>query len=154
MIILGIDPGSNLIGYGAIESQGGGKLISLGHGVIKIKTKENGAHLVEIKKAVKKLIARFRPERAILEKLFFFKNRKTAIEVSQARGVMVLCLAEKKIPIIEIAPLELKRAITGYGRAQKTNIQKVVKLILNLAEEPRPDDAADALALAILGSSY
>ena len=154
MIILGIDPGSNLIGYGAIESQGDGKMISLGHGVIKIKTKENGAHLVEIKKAVKKLIARFRPERAILEKLFFFKNRKTAIEVSQARGVMVLCLAEKKIPIIELAPLELKRAITGYGRAQKTNIQKVVKLILNLAEEPRPDDAADALALAILGSNY
>ena len=154
MTILGIDPGSNLIGYGAIESQGDGKMISLGHGVIKIKTKENGAHLVEIKKAVKKLIARFRPEKAVIEKLFFFKNRKTAIEVSQARGVMVLCLAEKKIPIIEIAPLELKRAITGYGRAQKTNIQKVVKLILNLAEEPRPDDAADALALAILGSSY
>lgn len=146
MIILGIDPGSSLIGYGAVKMEGQ-KLILLGYGTIK------GADLPEVRRLLKKVIARFKPDKAVIEKLFFFKNRKTAIEVSQTRGVLILTLAEKKIPLIEIAPLELKKALTGYGRSSKGNIQKIVKLILNLKEEPRPDDAADALALAILGSN-
>lgn len=151
MVILGIDPGSSLIGYGAVKSENG-KLVCLDYGTIEVGAKKTYLRLIEIRKSLKKILAGVRPERAVLEKLFFFKNRKTVIEVSQARGVILLTLAENKIPIIEVAPLELKRALTGYGRATKGNIQKIVKLILNLKEEPRPNDAADALGLAILGS--
>ncbi|MEK7537054.1 MAG: crossover junction endodeoxyribonuclease RuvC [Patescibacteria group bacterium] len=151
MVILGIDPGSSLIGYGAVKSENG-KLICLGYGTIEVEAKETYLRLIEIRKSLKKILAEVRPNKAVLEKLFFFKNRKTVIEVSQARGVILLTLAENKIPITEVAPLELKRALTSYGRSTKENIQKIVKLILNLKEEPEPDDAADALALAILGS--
>ena len=150
-MILGIDPGSSLIGYGAVKSENG-KLICLGYGTIEVEAKETYLRLIEIRKSLKKILAEVRPNKAVLEKLFFFKNRKTVIEVSQARGVILLTLAENKIPITEVAPLELKRALTSYGRSTKENIQKIVKLILNLKEEPEPDDAADALALAILGS--
>ena len=151
MVILGIDPGSSLIGYGAIKKEAG-KLICLGYGAIQIKAKESHLRLLEVRKEIKKLLAEFKPDLIISEKLFFFKNRKTAIQVAETKGVITLTMAEKNIPIKEIAPLELKRALTGYGRASKGNIQKIVKLILNLKEEPKPDDAADALALAILGS--
>lgn len=151
MIILGIDPGSALIGYGAIKNDHK-RLECLDYGVIRVKAKDDSLRLVEVKKSLRKIISRIKPDRVILEKLFFFKNRKTVIQVSQARGVIILTLAENKIPFVEIAPLELKRALTGYGQASKGNIQKMVKLILNLREEPRPDDAADALALAILGA--
>lgn len=147
MIILGIDPGSSLIGYGAVRAEKQ-KLVLLGYGTIR------GADLPEIRRLLKKVITKFKPDKVVMEKLFFFKNRKTVIEVSQTRGVLILTIAEKRIPIIEIAPLELKKALTGYGRSSKGNIQKIVKLILNLKEEPKPDDAADALALAILGSNY
>ncbi len=151
MVILGIDPGSSLIGYGAVEKKAG-KLICLGYGAIKIEAKENKLRLLEARKSIKKILAEFKPEFVVLEKLFFFKNRKTAIQVAETKGVITLTVAEKNIPLTEIAPLELKRALTGYGQASKGNIQKIVKLILNLKEEPKPDDAADALALAILGS--
>lgn len=151
MTVLGIDPGSALIGYGAVKNEGG-KLTCLEYGVIKVKTKDNSLRLIEIKKSLEKLVLLIKPELVVLERLFFFKNRKTAIQVSQTRGVIVLTLAENKIPFTEIAPLELKKALTSYGRSSKGNIQKMVKLILNLREEPRPDDAADALALAILGA--
>jgi len=151
MVILGIDPGSNLIGYGAIKKESG-KLTCLGYGAIKIKTKESQSRLLEVRKSIKIILAEFKPDLVVSEKLFFFKNRKTVIQVSETKGVIALTVAEKNIPLTEIAPLELKRAMTGYGRASKGNIQKIVKLILNLKEEPRPDDAADALALAILGS--
>jgi len=149
MIILGIDPGSTLIGYGAVKSENR-KLVCLDYGTIKIKAKETHLRLVETRKSLKKLLAELKPDKVVLEKLFFFKNRKTAIEVSQARGVILLTLAENKIPVTEVAPLELKNALTGFGRASKGSIQKMVKLVLNLKEEPKPDDAADALALAIL----
>ncbi|MBI2003593.1 MAG: crossover junction endodeoxyribonuclease RuvC [Parcubacteria group bacterium] len=149
MIILGIDPGSTLIGYGAVKSENR-KLVCLDYGTIKIKSKETHLRLLETRKSLKKILAGLKPDKAVLEKLFFFKNRRTAIDVSQARGVILLTLAENKIPVTEVAPLELKNALTGFGRASKGSIQKMVKLVLNLKEEPKPDDAADALALAIL----
>jgi len=151
MIILGIDPGSALIGYGALKNENR-KLSCLDYGALRIKTKDSYLRLIETRKSVKKLISNIKPDLVVLEKLFFFKNRKTVIDVSQTRGVIILTVAENKIPITEIAPLELKKALTSYGRASKQNMQKIVKLILNLKEEPRPDDAADALALAILGA--
>ncbi len=151
MTILGIDPGSALIGYGVVKNEKR-KLTCLDYGVIRVKTKDSSLRLVEIKKLLEELLSRIKPGLVVIESLFFFKNRKTAIQVSQTRGVIILTLAENKIPFTEIAPLELKKALTGYGRSSKGNIQKMVKLILNLREEPRPDDAADALALAILGA--
>jgi len=150
MTILGIDPGSSLIGYGAIKNEAGG-LECLDYGVIRVNEKEDSLRLLAVKNSFEKLIARIKPDLVVLEKLFFFKNRKTAIQVSQTKGVLILALAENKIPFTEVAPLELKKALTSYGRASKGSIQKMVKMILNLKEEPRPDDAADALALAILG---
>ena len=150
MTILGIDPGSALIGYGAVKNEGG-KLASLDYGAIRIKSKDNSLRLIEVKKRLEELISKINPDAVVLEKLFFFKNRKTAIDVSQTRGVILLTLAENKLPVTEVAPLELKKSLTDYGRASKQSIQKMVKLILNLKEEPKPDDAADALALAILG---
>lgn len=151
MIILGIDPGSSVIGYGAIEADRG-KLKCLDFGVIKTDEKEDSLRLIAIKKSLERKISEIKPDLVVLEKLFFFKNRKTAMKVSETRGVIILTVAEKKIALMEIAPLELKKALTSYGRASKSNIQKIVKLILNLKEEPRPDDAADALGLAIIGS--
>lgn len=151
MTILGIDPGSSLIGYGAIKKEAG-KLTCLGYGAIKIRAKENQLRLLETRKSIKKILAQFKPDLVVLERLFFFKNRKTVIQVSETKGVIALTIAEKNIPMTEITPLELKRALTGYGRASKEGIQKMVRLILGLKEDPRPDDAADALALAILGS--
>ena len=151
MIILGIDPGSTLIGYGVIKNEAG-HLVCLDYGVIKVKEKEDSLRLLSVKKSFEELINRIKPELVVLEKLFFFKNRKTVIQVSQTKGVIILALAENKIPFIEIAPLELKKALTSYGRASKGNIQKMIKIILNLKEEPKPDDAADALGLAILGA--
>ncbi len=151
MRILGIDPGSSITGYGAIESNGG-KMECLDYGVIKASGKDDFQRLLTIKKSLKKLLTEIKPDLIALEKIFFFKNRKTVIKVSETKGVIMLTAAERKIPVIEIAPLELKRALTGYGRASKESIQKMLKLVLNLKEEPKPDDAADALALAVLCS--
>lgn len=151
MIVLGIDPGSSIIGYGAIEVNQG-KLKCLDYGVIKTAEKDDSLRLLSIKNSLEKILSKVKPDLIVLEKLFFFKNRKTAIRVSETRGAMILVIAEKRIPLAEIAPLELKKALTNYGRASKINIQKMVKLILNLKKEPEPDDAADALALAIVGS--
>lgn len=150
MVILGIDPGSVLIGYGAIETENR-KLNCLTYGVLRVNEKEEALRLIEVKQLMEKLINDIKPSLVVLEKLFFFKNRRTVMQVSQTRGVIILTLAEKQIPFIEVAPLELKKAITSFGRATKGSMQKMVKIILNLKEDPKPDDAADALALAILG---
>lgn len=150
MTILGIDPGTSIIGYGAVEETRG-KVECLGYGVIRIKEKDQVGRLMELEKSLNKLLKEVKPDLAVLEKLFFFKNQKTALAVSESRGVIILMLGKNKIPFIELTPLQLKNYISGYGRASKGGIQKMLKLILNLKEEPRPDDAADALALALLG---
>lgn len=150
-VILGIDPGSTIIGYGAVQKENG-ELRCLTYGTIEVREKDNSLRLPLVKKNLEKLISKIKPDLVVLEKLFFFKNMKTVTGVLETRGVIILTVAEKKVPLIELTPLELKRALTGYGRATKSNIQKMLKLILNLKEEPRPDDAADALALAVLGS--
>ncbi|MEK7579683.1 MAG: crossover junction endodeoxyribonuclease RuvC [Patescibacteria group bacterium] len=150
MVILGIDPGSSLIGYGAVRKDRG-KFSCLEYGAIKIKAKETGLRLMEVRESLVKLIEKIKPDQVVLERLFFFKNRKTVLAVSETRGVIILTLSQRNIPYFEVAPLELKKSITSYGRASKGNVQKMVKLLLNLEKEPKPDDAADALALAILG---
>lgn len=150
MTILGIDPGSSLIGYGAVRKTSG-KFELIEYGAIKIKSKENYLRLIEVKKSLIEILKKLNPDQVVIEKLFFFKNKKTALEVSETRGVIILTLSEKGIPFSEVAPLELKKSITSYGRASKGNVQKMIKLLLRLEKEPKPDDAADALALAILG---
>ncbi len=149
MIILGIDPGTANTGYGLIEkSQEGIKFLACGC----IKTFPDRSpqdRLNEIFNELNKLIKKYKPDILSVEKLFFFKNVKTAIPVSQAKGIILLVAAKKKIPIYEFTPLEVKMIITGYGRAQKKQVQEVIKRLLDLEKAPSPDDAADALGVAI-----
>lgn len=110
---------------------------------------EDASRLVELYDGIKELIEEFKPDVASVEKLFFAQNVTTAMKVSQARGVILLALAEAKIPIFEYTPLQIKMAMTGYGRATKAQIQEMVRVQLELKKKPSPDDAADALAVAL-----
>jgi len=109
----------------------------------------SGERLKEIYDGLADVIERYKPERAAVEKLYFAKNAKTALRVAEARGVILLCLEKLGVPYIELDPVQVKAAVCGHGRAAKPEMQKMVRLLLNLKEIPRPDDAADALALAI-----
>ena len=149
-IIIGIDPGLADTGYGLIEKGKGGKITCLAYGSIKTKAGLPIAERLEILNIeLEKIIKKYQPALAAVEELFFQNNAKTAITVGQARGVILLTCRKNKIPIAELTPLQVKQTISGYGRADKMQVQKMVKLLLNLKEIPRPDDAADALAIAI-----
>ncbi|MAF20574.1 MAG: crossover junction endodeoxyribonuclease RuvC [Parcubacteria group bacterium] len=149
MIILGIDPGTAITGYGIIEKNGD-ILKMIKYGCIKTtKDHSSAERLYQIDQQLTKLIRQYKPKQVAIEDIFFFKNLKTAIKVSQARGVILAQAARMKIPVFEYTPLQIKQAVTGYGRADKSQVQKMVKLILSLKEIPKPDDAADALAAAI-----
>ncbi|MCL5733206.1 MAG: crossover junction endodeoxyribonuclease RuvC [Patescibacteria group bacterium] len=151
MIILGVDPGSKRVGYGLLEKTGA-KLNLLDAGLLEI-NKPLPLNLLEIESGLTGLIKKFRPERMAIEKLFFMNNQKTGIEVSQARGVILLSALKNKIKISEYAPNEVKLAVSGYGLADKKAVEKMVKLILNKPDLKLIDDAVDALALAITGAS-
>lgn len=149
MIILGIDPGTRRVGYGAIEEKGK-DLSHITHGVIETSTKKDRAeNLLELEGRLRELLRLHQPSRVGVEKLFFAKNVKTAVGVSEARGVILLVLKQENIPFFELTPLEVKQSVTGHGAADKKQVQKMIRIILRLEEEPRPDDAADALAIAI-----
>ncbi len=152
MIILGIDPGTKRVGYGLIEKTGP-KIKFLTAGILKIE-KPLPLNLLDIEKELSDLIKRFKPETMIIEKIFFIKNRKTGIEVAQARGAILLLALKNKIKIIECAPNEMKAAVSGYGFADKKAVEKMVKLILDKPDLNLIDDAVDALAMAIFGASY
>lgn len=149
MKILGIDPGTATIGFGLIEKNKS-NLKLLKYGCIKTSANLSTAErLNKLHKELSSLIKIHKPDVAAVEDIFFFKNLKTAIKVSQARGAILLAIAQNKIPIAEYTPLQIKQAVTCYGRAEKAQVQKMVKVILSLEELPKPDDAADALAVAI-----
>jgi len=149
-IILGIDPGIADTGFGIIEKGEGGKMFCLGYGSIKTKAGWSlEARLELLALELEKVIKKYNPKIACVEQLFFCNNVKTAIVVGQARGVILLICKKNKVPIVELTPLQVKQTISGYGRAGKMQVQKMVKLLLRLKEIPKPDDAADALALAI-----
>ena len=152
MIILGIDPGSHRIGYGVIKYENG-KTNCLDYGTIELTAENSPKRLVNLHKNLNDLIKRFTPNLASVEKLFFFKNAKTVIEVAESRGVILFTLENSAIPVVEFTPLQVKSYVSGYGRAQKTSIQKMIKLLLNLETDPKPDDAADALALALCATT-
>lgn len=149
MTILGIDPGTATTGYGLIKKEGN-KLYSIDYGCIE--TKANMCmpdRLNEILKQTEKIIKEYKPDVMACEELFFFKNAKTVITVAQARGVLIVAGRKNMIPVYEYTPLQIKQALTGYGRAEKKQMQKMVTLLLKLDIIPKPDDAADALAVAI-----
>ena len=149
MIILGIDPGTAITGYGLIEKTNQG-LKAISYDCFRTDSKMPTAErLKEIDQQLAKIIKKYNPQKIAVEDIFFFKNSKTAIKVSQARGVVLARAAQKKIPVAEYTPLQVKQAVTSYGRADKSQVQKMVKLILSLNEIPKPDDTADALAVAI-----
>lgn len=148
MKVLGIDPGSGIIGFGLVKTGGNPKMIDAG--VIKTTIgDEPASRLFELYTSMKELVSELKPDAASVEKLFFAQNVTTAMEVAQARGVILLVLAEEKIPIFEYTPLQIKMAMTGYGRATKAQIQEMVRVQLGLKNKPKPDDCADALAAAL-----
>lgn len=148
MKILGIDPGSGIIGFGVVEK--GRKTKMIDAGVIRTTIGDNdSSRLVEVYEGMKELIEEFKPDVAAVEKLFFVQNITTGMKVSQSRGVILLALAEANVPMYEYAPNEIKMAMTGYGHAKKAQIQEMVRVQLALKKKPSPDDAADALAVAL-----
>jgi len=154
-IILGIDPGIADTGFGAIIKENGGKIRCLGYGSIKTKAKLDLPERLEIlNKELEKIIKKYQPDLVAVEQLFFCKNVKTAMTVGQARGVILLTCRKLKKDIIEFTPLQVKQAVSSYGKASKSQVQKMVKTLLGLKEIPRSDDAADALAVAISAINY
>jgi crossover junction endodeoxyribonuclease RuvC len=149
MIILGIDPGTATTGYGIIKKQGGNFEI-LDYGVITTdKTNSGAERLLILMNDLGALIKKFKPTVAGVEKLFFTSNAKTAMQVSQARGVILGTLAKEHVSIQEFTPLQVKSTICGYGKAEKRQIQFMIKQTFKLKTIPKPDDAADALAIAL-----
>lgn len=149
MIILGIDPGYGTIGYGVIEKNGS-KIVPIDYGVIQTPKDEGiAARLAMIYDTLNVLIKKFNPDEIAVEELFFNTNITTGIKVAQARGVILLSAIHACGRLYEYTPLMVKQALTGNGRADKKQIQYMVKMMLGLKSEPKPDDAADALAIAI-----
>ncbi|MBT4120901.1 MAG: crossover junction endodeoxyribonuclease RuvC [Candidatus Magasanikbacteria bacterium] len=154
--ILGIDPGFGRTGWGVIEkvgadsSRGGQEWQLVAYGCIETSAKKDFISRVdELHFELVKVIKKYKPTRSGVEDLFFAKNVTTAMKVGQARGVILLTLHQAEIPIDEFTPLQIKQALTGYGRAEKGQVQKMVEMILQIKKKIRPDDAADALAVAI-----
>ena len=151
MKILGIDPGYAIIGYGMIDTEKPNMVIDYG-AITTPKEQSLPQRLDAIDGSLKFLFEKYKPDVVAIEELFYFKNQKTVIQVAQARGVIILACQKYCGNIFEYTPLQIKQALTGHGRAEKAQIQYMVKAILNLPCIPKPDDAADALAVAICHS--
>lgn len=150
MRILGIDPGTGILGFGVIDVEFNGKLSLVDAGVIRTPVKEDDAvRLQTIFDELSDIIAQNKPTIMAVEKLFFARNVTTAMTVAQARGVVLLLGQQNRLALHEYTPMQIKQAITGYGKADKKQMQEMVRVLLGLQEVPRPDDAADALAAAI-----
>ena len=153
MIVLGIDPGTAIVGWGVVDT---GPRHDVQNArcvaydcVLTDKGMRDSQRLVAVYNGLRQVIAQYKPDLASVEKLFFSKNQTTAMTVSQARGVILLSLEEAGVPIVEYNPMEVKLALTGYGLADKKQMQQMTKLLLRLPGIPKPDDAADALAIAL-----
>lgn len=147
--ILGIDPGTGIMGWGLIEADGS-EITPLKYGCVRTKpNSEKTERLLHIFDSLSDIIKKNQPGEVAIEELFFFKNQKTIISVAEARGVAVVCAKKFGLPVYEYTPLQIKQALTGYGRADKSQVQELVRITCNLKECPKPDDAADALAIAI-----
>jgi crossover junction endodeoxyribonuclease RuvC len=149
MLVIGIDPGTATTGYGLVrDTESGLEVVAYGS----IETKAGLAaekRLLQIYQQIKDLLLLYRPDSSAVEKLFFRRNVTTAIAVGQGRGVALLAMAEMQIPVAEYTPMQVKQAVAGWGGAEKLQVQEMVRALLELDSIPRPDDAADALAIAI-----
>ena len=153
MRILGIDPGTGLLGFGVIDVIKG-KCTLVDAGVVRTPPHQPlDERLVDIFESLQQIIEETQPKIAVIEKLFFAQNVTTAISVSHARGVAMLAAKQGGLEIVEYTPLQIKQALTGYGRADKKQMQEMVRILLSLKEPPQPDDCADALAAAICHST-
>src|SRR5258708_6814958 len=148
MIALGIDPGTTRIGYGVIKNENN-RLTCLAYGILSNPGKDRAADYVDTEKQLSRIIEQYKPDVAGIEKLFFFKNQKTVMAVSEMRGVLLLTLAKHRLPVQEFTPPQVKQNISAYGRADKQQVIRMVQMLLGIKEPIKPDDAADALALAI-----
>jgi crossover junction endodeoxyribonuclease RuvC len=154
MRILGLDPGTATTGYGIVDALEG-RLCLVGYGTIDTAAGDAApVRLQKIYQDLNNLLERYRPDTAAIEEVFFGRNITTAISVGQARGVLLLCLANAGVPIGEYSPPKIKDAVTGYGKADKAQVQMMVRNLLEMEETPRPDDAADGLAVAIAHYYY
>ncbi|MEW6725001.1 MAG: crossover junction endodeoxyribonuclease RuvC [Bacillota bacterium] len=151
MKVMGIDPGTAITGFGVIQGAAG-RLRLMDYGCVRTESGEAlTRRLKDIYLSIGHLIDRHQPELIVVEQLFFNRNVRSAFAVGQARGVVLLAAANRDIPVVEFTPLQVKQAVTGYGRANKQQVQAMVGTLLALRELPKPDDAADALAVAICG---
>jgi len=152
--ILGVDPGTGILGFGVIDAAVGGRTTLVDAGVIRTKPKQPlDERLIEIYRHLASIISKTRPQVMVIEKLYFAQNVTTAISVSHARGVAMLAGKLAGLEIVEYTPLQVKQAIAGYGRADKKQIQEMVRVLLDLKEVPKPDDCSDALAAALTYST-
>lgn len=150
MLVIGIDPGTAITGFGIIDEFPDKSLHLVEHGVIRTSTGMNADQRLQIlHEKLTDILHIHQPHCAAVEKLYFQRNVRTALHVGQARGVIMLALAQNSIPVYEYNPMDVKLAVTGYGLAEKGQVQQMVKALLCLEEIPKPDDAADALAIAI-----
>lgn len=150
MIILGIDPGTATTGFGVIRKTNNLEPRVVDYGCIKTKPGlVAGERLKILHQELNKIIKKYNPQIMAVENVYFFKNLKTAMPVSEAKGVILFTAAKKKIPVREFSPLQVKMTVAGYGRADKKQVQKMVKVLLNLKDVPKTDDAADALGIAL-----
>ena len=150
MIILGIDPGIAIVGWGVLEYSGN-KFKVLGYGSIQTPaTMATEDRLCAVYSELREIIDKYKPEELSIERLYFNSNTTTAIDVAQARGVIVLACESRGVKINEYTPLQVKQSVTGYGKAEKRQVMEMVKNLLGLKTVPKPDDTADALALAVL----
>ncbi len=150
MRILGIDPGTGILGFGVIDINPQGKAKLVDAGVIRTPVKQADSYRLEtIYNELTEIIKQHKPEELAVEKLFFAQNVTTAMSVAQARGIVLLCGQQHKLKLSEYTPQQIKQALSGYGKADKKQIQEMVRVVLSLKEIPKPDDCADALAAAI-----
>lgn len=149
-IVIGVDPGLAVTGYGLVGETSTGDLEYIAHGVITTSNQqEDPLRLLTLYRELKAVVLHHQPDSCAVEKLFFQRNVKTALRVGEGRGAALIALASAELPLKEYSPSEIKQAVVGYGNADKNQVQEMVKLLLNMDEIPRPDDAADALAVAI-----
>lgn len=154
MRILGVDPGFDRLGYGVIELRGSDATWVM-HGCVQTsKDDEYSFRLQQVRDGLHRVIEETKPEAVAVEELFFQSNAKTAMKVGMARGVVLLAIADAGLPLVEVTPNQVKQGLTGWGAADKKAMQQMVTMTLKLREVPKPDDAADALAIAIVGGLF
>lgn len=154
MRILGVDPGFDRLGYGAVDLRGSDATWVM-HGCVQTsKDDDYSLRLQQVRDGLRRVIEETRPDAVAVEELFFQSNAKTAMKVGMARGVVLLAIADAGLPLVEVTPNQVKQGLTGWGAADKKAMQQMIMMALKLREVPKPDDAADALAIAIVGGLF